>query len=273
MQYKEFNWQQKGYRIYAQSWQINNPVAIVCLIHGMGEHSSRYTHVIDFFNTHNISVYSFDHIGHGLSEGKRGHTSDYNFLLDSVETIISIAMKENENVPLLLYGHSMGGNVVANYLLKRTGKVSAAILSAPWFTLPFEPPKFKVNLAKFMNRIYPAFSDNTNLDVTAISRDKDVIEAYKNDTLIHSKITPSFFLSCFDAGKWAKENGDKLTIPTMVMHGTEDRLTSFKGSEEFATTNTLIEFKGYKGLYHELHNEPEKQIVLHDVLEFITSKL
>ncbi len=271
--HKEFNWQQGNIKIYAQSWQIKNPMAIVCLVHGMGEHSSRYAHVASFLNSQGINVYSFDHIGHGRSEGKRGHTPTYDFLLDSVEKILSVASNENQSIPIFLYGHSMGGNVVANYLLRRSPKINAAILSAPWFTLPFEPPKFKVSLAKFMNRIYPAFSDTTNLDVTAISRDKNVIDAYRNDKLVHGKITPAFFLSCFEAGKWAKNNGQKLKIPTMVMHGTEDRLTSCNGSKEFASANALIHFKSYKGLYHELHNEPEQQIVLEDVLQFITSTL
>ncbi|WP_103070373.1 alpha/beta hydrolase [Aquimarina sediminis] len=273
MVYNEFNWQQEGNRIYAQSWQINNPAAVVCLVHGMGEHSSRYAHVVNFFNIHSVSVYSYDHIGHGLSEGKRGYTPDYEFLLDSVEEIVTIATRENKEVPLFVYGHSMGGNVVVNYLLKRNPKINAAVLSSPWLTLPFDPPRFKVSLAKLMNKIYPAYSDTTNLDVTAISRDKNVVDAYNMDKLVHSKITPSFFLSCFNAGKWAKSNGSKLTIPTMVIHGTKDRLTSYKGSKEFASTNTLIEFKEYEGLYHELHNEPEQQVVLQDVLTFITSKL
>ncbi len=271
--YKEFNWQQENKNIYAQSWQVINPIAIVCLVHGMGEHSSRYTHVVRFLNTQNISVYSFDHIGHGKSEGKRGHTPNYGFLLDSVEKIISIANSENKDIPLFIYGHSMGGNVVANYLLKRNPSVNAAILTAPWFTLSFEPPKLKVGLAKFMNKIYPAFGDNTNLDVTAISRDENVVDAYRKDELVHGKITPSFFLSCFEAGKWAKNNGEKLTIPTLVMHGTDDRLTSFKGSQEFASTNKIIQFKGYEGLYHEIHNEPEQNVILEDILKFITSNL
>ncbi|MDY8137354.1 alpha/beta hydrolase [Aquimarina sp. 2201CG5-10] len=271
--YKEFDWLQEGKKMYAQSWQSDNPIAVVCLVHGMGEHSSRYQHVADFLNNQDISLFTFDHIGHGKSEGKRGHTPNYDFLLDSVEKIVSIAYKEHQNIPLFVYGHSMGGNVVANYLLTRYPQVTGVILSAPWFTLPFEPPKFKVILAKLMNKIYPAFSDNTNLDVTAISRDKNVVEAYKNDTLVHGKITPSFFLSCFNAGKWAKDNGKKVSISTLVMHGTEDRLTSCKGSEEFASTNTLIEFKAYAGLYHELHNEPEQQMVLENVMSFIKSKL
>ncbi|GAA4276202.1 alpha/beta hydrolase [Aquimarina mytili] len=269
--HKEFYWQEENKKIYAQSWQIENPIAILCLVHGMGEHSSRYAHVVRFFNTHGVSVYSFDHIGHGQSEGKRGHTPSYDFLLDSVEKIHSIASNENQNIPIFLYGHSMGGNVVANYLLRRDPKLDAAILSAPWFTLPFDPPKFKVGLAKLMNRIYPAFSDNTNLDVTAISRDKSVVDAYRNDTLVHGKITPAFFLSCFEAGKWAKNNGEIVKIPTLVIHGTEDRLTSCKGAEEFASTNPLIQFNSYKGLYHELHNEPEQELVLEDILRFITS--
>ncbi len=271
--YKEFNWKQENKEIYAQSWQVDNPKGVLCLVHGMGEHNARYLHVVDFFNRNGISVYAFDHIGHGKSQGKRGHTPNYKFLLDSVEKIMNIAAVENENSPLLVYGHSMGGNIVANYLLRRNPKINAAILSAPWFTLPFEPPKFKVGLAKFMNKIYPAYVDTTNLDVAALSRDKKVIDSYSIDPLVHNKITPSFFLSCFEAGQWAMSNGSILTIPTLVMHGTEDRLTGHEGSKAFAATNPLIQFISYKGFFHELHNEPEQQRVLKDVLKFLTAQL
>ncbi len=265
----KFSWLQEGKNIHAQSWRVDTPVAIVCLIHGMGEHSSRYMHVKDFFNLNGISMYTFDHIGHGLSDGKRGHTPNYNFLLESIEKILTIAIRENMGLPIFLYGHSMGGNVVANYLIRRTPEIAGAILSAPWFTLPFKPPTFKITLAKFMNIIYSSFSDITNLDANAISRDKNVVEAYQKDSLVHNKITPSFFLSCFEAGKWARDRGEAVRIPTLVLHGTKDRLTSYTSSKEFALSNTLIHFKSYEGLYHELHNEPEKNIVLNDILDFI----
>lgn len=110
-----------------------------------------------------------------------------------------------------------------------------------------------------MNNIYPAFSENANLDTTTISRDKQIVKAYINDPLVHGKMSARTFIELMDAGKWAIAHANQLNIPSLLMHGTADKLTSYEASKEFVSKAPadLLTFKDWEGFFHELHNEPE----------------
>lgn len=236
---------------------------VVALIHGMGEHAMRYAHVADYFNGHGIAVLSLDLRGHGTSAGKRGHTPSYDHLMDDLDTICRKAKELYPELPLILYGHSMGGNLVLNYLMRRQPKVQGAIVTAPYLKLAFEPPAWKVSLGKLTAGIIPTLTQPTGIETAAISRDPEEVRKYEADPLVHDKITSSFFVNVHFAGPYAIENAGKIKIPLLVMHGLADRLTSPSGTEEFAKNagkNTTVRL--WPGLYHELHNEPEKQEVL-----------
>lgn len=260
MEHKEHYWSSTdGFKLFGQSWNVENPKAIICLVHGMGEHSGRYAHVAKFFNEHNINVLAFDLRGHGKSEGKRGHTTSYDLLLDDISLLLKQADSIFPEIPKFLYGHSMGGNLVLNLALRRKVKIAGIISSSPWLRLAFEPPAAKVLLAKLVNGIFPSFTQPSKLDVAAISRDPAVVDAYKSDKLVHDKISSNMFLSVHESGLWALDHANELSVPLLLFHGTKDRLTSHKASEEFSRkVKCDITFKLWEGCFHETHNEPEK---------------
>lgn len=272
MQHQTFNFNIDKTQFFGQYWKTENAKANIILIHGMGEHSTRYD---GFFakkmNAAGYSIIAFDHYGHGKTKGKRGDCPSYNAVLDSVDVLIEKCDEFlDENLPKILYGHSMGGNVVANYILKKPSKINLAVLSSPMLKLAFNPPAWKMMAGKIMRNIYPSFQESTGLDAEAVSRDKIEVEKYKNDTLVHDKITVNFSLPFFEAGDWAIDNAKNLTIPTLVIHGTGDRLTSYKGSEQFANNaENKAQIQLYEGGYHELHNDIIKEDVLKDVVAWL----
>lgn len=276
MAHQTFNFSIGKTTFFGQYWKVDNAKANIILIHGMGEHSSRYN---GFFankmNDAGFSVIAFDHYGHGKTTGKRGDCPSHNAVLDSVDVLIQKCNEYlGENAPKILYGHSMGGNVVANHILKRKNNIKVAVLSSPMLKLAFEPPAWKLFAGKIMRNIYPSFQESTGLESNAISRDKTEVDKYNNDPLVHDKITVNFSLPFFEAGDWAIENADKLKIPTLVIHGTADRLTSHKGSEQFIrNAGNNAELKLYDGGYHELHNDIVKEEVLNDVVAWLNEKL
>ncbi len=257
MQHQEHSYLSKdGLKIYAQSWSVEQPKAVVCIAHGMGEHSGRYLNVVNFLNKNQYTVFALDHRGHGKSEGKRGHTPAYNSLMDDMAVFLEQADKIFPSVPKILYGHSMGGNVVLNFVLKNNPEIKAVISSSALLKLAFEPPAFQIALGKMVKSIFPAFSQNTNLDASAISRDKVVVEAYQKDPLVHGKISATFFLEMMDAAKYALDNAEKMKYPLLIFHGDADRLTASKGSEEFASKiKNNINFKLFSVSFHEIHND------------------
>jgi len=259
MAHSELTWNQDGKKLYAQAWTVENPKAVLAIVHGFAEYGGRYAAAAGFFNQKGLSVIAIDQFGHGKSEGPRGHSPSYNATMDSVENLLVEAQKLAPNKPLFLWGHSMGGNVVLNYLLRRKPDIAGAIATAPWLKLGFEPPKFKIMLAKVMRNIFPAFPEKANLDTNMLSRDKAVVKAYDEDPLVHNQATAGTFFETYDAGYWAIEHAASLSNYLLIMHGTKDQLISPEGSAEFFenTNQTLATYKTWEGYFHELHNEPE----------------
>lgn len=265
----ELSWKTSdGINIYGKKWETNMPIkAVICLMHGMGEHINRYEHVAQMFNNNGYAVIGCDQRGHGKSGGKRGHFPDFETFLNDVDSLLMQASMNFPDAKQILYGHSMGGNLVANYLLRRQPKITGAILSSPYFQLAFQPSKVTLAIGKLMKGILPALSLSSGLDSSAISRDTNEVKKYNNDPLVHDKVSAKMGIEMIETGQWAIDNAEKLTIPTLVYHGTADRLTSHHGSELFAEkTGKLVTFISLEGLYHETHNEPEKLEVFKKII-------
>jgi alpha-beta hydrolase superfamily lysophospholipase len=271
MEHQEYTWQSKtGLTVYGQSWLVDNPKAVLGLVHGMGEHSGRYTYLVEALNAAGVSVVSYDQIGHGKTGGKRGHVPNYDMLLGCTGELTSKMVELCPAKPMFLFGHSMGGNVILNYLLRHKPKVKGAIVSAPWLKLAFEPPAIQVKLGRLVSGILPSLVQSTNLDVKAISRDPKEVKRYQDDPLVHDKISTSFFVGVHDSGPWAMEHANELQTPVLLYHGTADQLTSHDASKAFAEkAGDKVTFKSLDGYYHESHNESEED--RKKVFEMITS--
>lgn len=272
MKHQDLKWTASdGIEIYGQCW-LNDakPKAVICIVHGMGEHSTRYAHVAEYLVDAGYSVIAYDHRGHGKSGGKRGHTPSYDLLLDGVSDLLNQAEKIVLGSKKIIYGHSMGGNVVLNYALRRKPSIAGVIASSPWLKLAFDPPKFEVALGRFVNNIFPGFTQSTKLDATAISSDKKEVEKYMNDPLVHDKISARFFVETYSAAAYALEHASEMKLPLLIFHGTEDRLTSPEGSQQFAEkVKENCTFRLWEGFYHETHNEPEKEEVLKYIVTWL----
>ena len=273
MNHFEWSWQQEGETFYAQGWSPPQVKGVVCIVHGFNEHSSRYADAAKRFCEAGYAVLTYDEFGHCKTTGKRGHAPSYEAFLDSVKLILDEADTRFPDIKKFLWGHSMGGGIVTNYVLRRQPNLAGAIATGPLFKLGFEPPAFKVFLAKMMVNIYPAFSESAPLDSSAISRDKEEVRKYDADPFNHGKITAGTFFGMFSAGKWNIEHAGELKVPVLLMHGTADKLTSPEGTKEFAANapKNLVTFKLWDGFYHELHNEPEAD--RSQVFAFITNWL
>jgi alpha-beta hydrolase superfamily lysophospholipase len=273
MNHFEWNWTQEGVKFFAQGWSPPQTKGVVCIVHGFNEHSTRYAHVAERLCRAGYAVLTFDEFGHGRTEGKRGHAPSYEAMLDSVKVILDEAETRFPGVKKFLYGHSMGGGIVTNFVLRRQPNLAGAVVTGPLFKLGFEPPAFKVFLARIMKSIYPAFTEKADLNSEAISRDRNEVRKYNEDPFNHGKITAGMFFGFFEAGKWALKHAGELKIPMLLMHGTADKLTSPEGTKEFAANapKNLVTLKLWEGFYHELHNEPEPD--RSEVIAYITSWL
>ncbi|MDP5105291.1 MAG: lysophospholipase [Polaribacter sp.] len=273
MTHLEFNFNIYNTEFYGQIWEAKTTKAVVVLAHGMGEHSGRYQHVAKKLTDNDFTVVAFDHFGHGKTGGKRGHNPSFEAVLESVSKTIEKAQELYPKKPIFLYGHSMGGNVVINFGIQKKHDLKGIIATSPFLKLAFQPPKIKLAVGKILQKIAPSITMGNELDANDVSREKIEVAKYINDPLVHDKISPNFSLTFIETGKWAIENASKLQTPMFLLHGTDDKIIDYKGTEEFAKNSKNATLKLYEGGYHELQNDLCKEEMLQDVVNWLNSQL
>ena len=276
MKHTEFKFKTfDGLQLFGQSWQPENqPRAVICLVHGMGEHSGRYTYVADALTQAGYALFTFDIRGHGKSSGPRGHTPSYEAIMKDISSLLEVVNKKFPQLSSFLYGHSLGGNLVLNYVLCRQPHLKGVIATDPWLRLAFEPPRFKIILAQITNYIWPSFSQKNGLDTKVLSRDPEVVHAYENDPLVHDYISARMFIGIYQSGQWALEHASEFSLPLLLMHGGDDKIISVEAGREFASKITEnCTLKIWDGLYHEIHNEPEKEEVFKFLIDWLDKEV
>lgn len=261
-------------QLYGQGWQpATEPKAVICLLHGLGEHSGLYKQLAEVLNDSGFTLVSFDLRGHGKSQGQQGHFPNYHTLMVDITLFLKEVKKHFKNIPLFLYGHSLGGNLVINYSLQYNPRFAGVIATSPLIRTAFDPPAWKIILGKTMYYLWPKLSLSNGIDLNDLSRDTNVIRSRKNDVLCHDRVTTRF-LDVFKKGQWALVNAERLDIHLLIMHGDADRITSVDASREFAeNAGTLCTLKIWQGLYHSLHEEPEKELVFQYLIKWMNDKI
>jgi alpha-beta hydrolase superfamily lysophospholipase len=265
-----------GVRIVYDVWTPDATArGVVVLSHGYAEHARRYDHVAQRFGAAGLVTYALDHRGHGRSGGKRvwlRRLSDYT---DDFATLVGIATADYPALSRVVLGHSMGGGIVFAYGAEHPDDYAAMVLSGPAVAAQLEVPKPLLMVARVLGAALPGAKVST-LDADAVSRDPDVVAKYKSDPLVHhGKLPAGIAKALFDVGLRQPQLAARLTAPLLIVHGEEDRLISPAGSQMLVENAASAEvvLKVYPGLYHEVFNEPEKELVLDDVTTWIEAHL
>ena len=264
-----------GLKLFSQSWTTERkPKALVVIIHGVGEHSGRYAHVARVFNENRFHVFSFDQRGHGKSEGPRGHTPSTEQLMYDIIKAIHVAKETfGTELPVFLYGHSLGALEVLYFGTTIQEELIGIIATSPPLDLS-STPKSKIILAKIINPILPKLTLSNGLDTNALSRDTTVVEAYRADPLVHDRISARLGYFVITGPGKIMAAAPKWHYPLLLMHGTEDRICGIKGTDAlFEKLQGDITYKRWEGLYHEPHNEPEKEEVIGAMVDWIKARI
>ena len=183
-----------------------------------------------------------------------------------IDLLLSKSGEIFQAIPIVLYGHSLGGNLVINYAIRFNPAIHALIATSPWLKLASEPPRIKLLLASAVRNIFPAMQNSTGLLASQLAHGSDVARKYSADPLVHGKISVNAFFIIMRAGLEAIQNAGRINVPFLVVHGSEDSIISCKGSQEMAQKgNDKLTFRLWNGGYHELHNEAFKK----EVFQFI----
>ena len=223
------------------------------VVHGLGEHAARQRNVAGFLAQRGFDVVAFDHRGHGRSDGARGALRrDDDLVIDLGAIVDSTA-----SAPILLVGHSMGGLVALHHALARPETVAALVLSSPALDPALNLGQ-KLLLAT-MSRLAPALAVGNGLDASKISHDPAVVRAYREDPLVHDRVTARLARFIVDGAAEAIERAGTPALPTLLLVAGDDRLVAPAGSRRFAqrAPRERIDERVYEGLWHELFNESE----------------
>lgn len=241
------------------SWKVESPRFVMCIIHGIGEHAGRYDRMAEWLKDANIGVIAMDLRGHGESFGKRGHCAPRQFIFDDIDQLLGVAQDQYPKCPLILYGHSMGGNIVLDYKSRgnKNDVPAAYIISAPWIELVRSVPKPLYVAVKAISKLLPAAAINSNVSSDDLGHPQSVGE-YKKDPLVHNKISLLCAKEAFETGEKLvtgalESNGKAAGTPMLLMHGTKDRVCNVKGSQKVAALEQC-DYIEWPGLYHEIHN-------------------
>jgi len=265
-----------GIKIFGCIHPVAAPRGVVLMTHGLGEHSGRYGHVVHCFQEASLAVVRFDLRGHGRSDGQRGHASTYQSLLDDLSMMVRVTQHRFPEIPLILFGHSLGGNIVANWMIRRAAEAAVAtgaVLSSPWFTLTRRPSRLKVAVICALARIWPSLRIPAGFRPRKLTRNPTAIDAYEHDPLIHKQASVKLISEAFFAGLWALDHADQCQLPILALHGTADSVTSPDGTKLFSERAPHAELILFEDLVHEPHNEPEWRTVVEEIRTWILNHL
>jgi acylglycerol lipase len=246
-----------------------NTRGVIIFVHGLGEHIQRYAWWAEKFKKEGFGFTGVDLPGHGRSDGGRGYIRNYEQLEDMIDILLKTCTRTFPGVPIYIYGHSLGGGIVLDYILRKKPKIKGAIVTSPWLRLSFEPEKSKLILASVMRVILPALKLPSGLTLEDLCHDKTVVEEYRNDPLVHGKISVSLFHNAMKAAEYSLKHASELKVRTLLLHGSDDKICSPEGSREFAGKSNNVELKIWEGGFHELHNEPFKDEVFACIMAWI----
>jgi alpha-beta hydrolase superfamily lysophospholipase len=261
-----------GLSLFEQYWVPDKEhKAVVAIVHGYAEHSARYQHVAEYLLGQGYAVEAFDLRGHGRSEGKRSFVKSFDEYPSDVASFFQRIRKRHPDKPIYLLGHSMGGPISLLFVATFKPDLKGLILSGPALKISDDISPMLVRFSSFISSIFPKLP-TIKLDSSGISRDPDIVKRYDSDPLVYRGGTPARTgAELVRAIVRVQNQAEQVTLPILILHGTADKLADVEGSKQFYNVvgSNDKDLKLYDGFYHEVLNEPEKQQVLEDIVQWL----
>ena len=249
-----------GLKLYFQSWHPESkPKAVVALVHGICEHSGRYMNLVNPLMEKGYAVYGMDLRGHGRSAKVLCcHINAWEEFRSDLKAFLQTVRSLESNKPLFLFGHSLGSLIVLDYLLvEKPSFLKGVIVSGAAIEPAGVAKPYLVAIARFLSKIAPTVALDLKVDATGLSRDAQVLEARRNDPLVHDRASVRFGTEALGRIEWIKEHLSELKGPLLLVHGGADRLNLLDGSRRIyeRAASTDKELYIHPGGYHEPHND------------------
>ena len=246
--------------------------ALVLLVHGLGEHMGRYQHVAFALQQAGYMVIGYDHVGHGLSSGKRGDTDTPDQLTEHLQHMAKEVKSLHTGLPLVLLGHSMGGLVVQRAAASDRSLADAVVMSSP--ALATFANAFQKLLLATLPKWLPHLRVDNGLKLEGLARDAQVVRDYKHDRLVHPLISASLGAWIVQEGIKAVQQAEQWQVPSLLLYAGQDKLVNPQGSADFSkrASAEILQSHCFNVMYHEIFNDPEKQVVLQKLVHWLDAR-
>lgn len=259
-------------------WCAERPRALIAIVHGLGEYSARYAAFASDMTRARFTCVSLDLPGHGEAPGPRGDIPSWDKLRDQIVPAMFTASRglpdQPPELPCVLFGHSFGGIIALDHALAHPRGLQALVLSAPALRTSI-PPWWKLALANVARVASPTAGFPNELDISGLSRDPEVVRAYREDPRVHDRISPRTYFAFNEAAQRCRRDIRSLAVPTLMLQGMADRLVDPKGALEAsgAAPHGMLRFVTLSDTYHELLNDPGREAVIADLLAWLDAAL
>jgi lysophospholipase len=262
-----------GVALHVEHFCPASPARLVLVtVHGFGAHCGVYRHVAGALLARGIAVTQFDCRGHGRSQGRRGHIDRFDDYHDDLCLVVRRARERTPGVPWALMGHSLGGTIALDHVLRQQSQPQADRLVAvtPWLELKMKVSMPKRAAAEFFSRLNPTLTTGNGIRAEDLSRSPEVVANFFRDPLIHHVATAGWFASVLRTQAALRAMASQLQVPTLLLVAGQDRIVSTEAALAFAqAAASAVEVRRYQELYHELFLEPEREQVLSDVANWL----
>ena len=259
-----------GVSIFTRTWLPDQTTrGVIVIVHGLNSHSGYYQWVAEQLTAQGYAVHALDLEGHGQSGGERFYVKSIYDYVDDVDQLVDMAKAAHQGLPIFVLGHSAGGVVSCLYALEHQEKINGLICESFAYQLP--APDFALAILKGLSHLAPHLH-TIKLKNEDFSRDPAVVEFMNNDPLIAHESQPTKTMEQLVlADERLKKDFSLITIPVLILHGTDDHAAKYSGSQFFydhagATDKTI---KLYEGHYHDLLNDVDKEKVMADIGEWL----
>ncbi len=264
-----------GVDLHVRRWSSAGPAkALAIIVHGIVEHSGRYAGMAGELSQAGVSVWAPDARGHGRSSGSRVWVDRFDRYAEDLSVVVAEAQVAHPDIPLFLFGHSMGAMIVLRTASLLETMPAGTILSAPPISVADGLFPWLQNLAAFGSRWFPRLR-LARMGGARLSRDPEVVADFRADPLVfHGRIPTRTGAEVLRIGEEVRQQACQLTLPLLLLQGTGDAVVSAPATEEFyeAVGSDDKTLRLYPGLYHDLPREPEKEEICAEVANWIVQR-
>ncbi len=256
-----------GATLYYEWWMPPQPKGMLLVVHGIGEHSGRYGPFVRYFFERGYAVALYDQRGHGQSSGERGHIEHLQDLLGDLADFVEHSKRAFPQLPMFMVGHSFGGQLALNFVVRYNKNLRGIILSSPNIGLKMKLSPWRLWLGESLYRWWPRAKFGQKVHARFISRDAAIVAAYEQDPRVVRQFTMHSVIQILRNLDIVMALSARIHLPALFLHAGDDQICDPEATRQFYRRIPVARkrLKVYEGMYNEIFNEAGKEIVFRDI--------